>query len=224
MLRLFIVFALTISWLPAATAAESATASAPAAPVQVTCDHTDWNYTPGQPVKFTITVTHNGAPVADAKVTYSFGPEMLPAEKKTAVTSAAGTLVLDGGTMKEPGFLRCIATIEREGRTLRGLATAAFSPEKIKPTQAEPADFDAFWAKAKAELAALPIDARLTPMPEESNDKVEVFHVSLQNIGTPPGRSSRYYGVLCVPRSAGPFPAMMIPPGAGIRKFHGQKG
>ena len=195
----------------------------PASPVQVTCDHGDWNYVPGQPVKFTVRVTADNAPVAGATVTYSIGLEMMPAEKKTAVTSADGTLVLDGGTLKEPGFLRCIATVDRGGRPVRGLATAAFSPEKIKPTQTEPADFDAFWTKAKAELAALPIDARLTPMPEESTDKIEVFMANLQNIGTPPSRSSRFYGVLCVPRGEGPFPAMMVPPGAGIRKLRGQK-
>ena len=222
------LLALLAGW-PRATLAQPVAAPPPAAarafvsPVQVTCDHPDWNYLPGQPVKFTITVTSGAAPAAGATVTYSIGLEMMPAEKKTAVTPASGVLVLDGGTLLEPGFLRCIATIERDGRTFRGLATAGFSPEKIKPTQTEPADFDAFWAKAEDELAKLPIDARLTPMPEESTDKVEVFQVNLQNIGTPPSRSSRFYGVLCVPRGDGPFPAMMVPPGAGIRKLHGQK-
>lgn len=208
-----------------AQTAPVATAAIPAAvaPVPVTCDHADWNYVPGQSAKFTVKVTADGAPVAGATVTYSIGLEMMPAEKKTGVTSADGVLVLDGGTLHEPGFLRCIATVTREGRALRGLATAAFSPEKIKPTQREPADFDEFWAKTKDELARLPIDARLTPMPEESTDKVEVFLCNLQNIGTPPSRSSRFYGVLCVPRGEGPFPAMMVPPGAGIRKLHGQK-
>ncbi len=191
-------------------------------PVRVTCDHADWNYLPGEPVKFTVSVMSGDAPTAGATVTYSIGLEMMPAEKKTAVTGADGTVVLDGGTLPAPGFLRCIATIDRDGRTQRGLATAGFSPEKIKPTQIEPPDFDAFWNKAKAELAALPLDPRLTPMPEETTDKIEVFQVSLQNIGTPPSRTSRFYGVLCVPRGAGPFPTMMIPPGAGIRKLRGQ--
>ena len=135
-------------------------------------------------------VERDGHPVTAAQISVACGPEQMPATvEKTAVTAADGTLVLDGGTLKEPGFLRCIATVDRGGRPVRGLATAAFSPEKIKPTQVEPADFDAFWAKAKAELAALPIDARLTPMPEETTDKVEVFQVSLQNVSTPPSRS-----------------------------------
>jgi len=52
--------------------------------------------------------------------------------------------VLDGGTLNAPGFL----PLYRDGSGFsRGLATAGFSPEKIKPTQTEPADFDAFWQR-----------------------------------------------------------------------------
>jgi len=192
--------------------------------VQVVAHHADWNYAPGEAVTFIVAVTGaDKAPVPDATVSYAIGPEMLPAAKKTAVTSATGALTLDGGTMSAPGFLRCVVTLERDGASYRGVATAGFSPEKIQPTQTEPADFDAFWAVAKAELAKLPFDAQLTPMPDQSSDKVEVFQVNLQNVGTPPARTSRFYGVLCVPRGEGPFPAMMIPPGAGIRKYSGQR-
>lgn len=206
---------------PAATAAPAvpATTTAPIGrrglrgpagpPITVTADHSDWNYVPGEDVKFTIT-----AP-AGTNIAYTIGPEMMPAESKSAVIPDSGSLVIDGGTMKEPGFLRCIAT-SMVGRS-RGLATAAFSPEKIKPTQTEPADFDAFWNKAKAELAALPLDAKLTPMPTETTDKHEAFEVDLQNIGTPPATTSRFYGLLYIPRGDGPFPAMMSPPGAGVR-------
>lgn len=205
-------------------AAVPAGAAAAVSPIQVTCDRPDWNYALGDPVKFSIRVTDaNRAPLAGATISYTVGPEMMPADRKTAVTGADGTVVIEGGTMKTPGFIRCIATIERDGRSQRGLATAAFAPEQIKPTQTEPADFDEFWAKAKADLAAMPIDARLTPLPEESNDKIEVFQVALQNVSTPPSRSSRFYGILCVPRGEGPFPAMMVPPGAGIRKLTGEK-
>lgn len=176
--------------------------------LRVTADHPDWNYALGEPVRFTVT----GPP--GAVITYTIGPEQMPAESKSATIPESGTLDLDGGTMTTPGFLRCIATPSGGGR---GLATAAFAPEQIRPTQTEPADFDAFWARAKAELARLPIDARVTLLPAQSNDKVEAFQVNLQTIGTEPGTASRFYGVLCVPRGEGPFPAMMTPPGAGVR-------
>jgi cephalosporin-C deacetylase len=180
--------------------------------IKVTADHPDWLYAPGEPVKFTITAKPGTA------ITYTVGPEMMrPPQQKTTMPES-GTLVVDGGTLQAPGFLRCTAT----GGGERGLATAGFAPEKLKHTQVEPADFDAFWAKHKEALAKLPIDAKLTPMPERSNDKVEVFAISLQNVGTFPTPTSRFYGVLCVPRGAGPFPAMTIPPGAGIRRYQGQ--
>jgi cephalosporin-C deacetylase len=190
------------------TSAPAARGRGPTGQVVVTADHPDWNYVPGDPVKFTVT-----APAGTA-ITYTIGLEMMKLISQTATIPGSGTLVLDGGTLKEPGFLRCTVTAQGAGR---GLATAAFSPEKIKPTQTEPADFDAFWAKAKAELATLPIDAQLTPLPQYSTPTVEVSQVSLQNIGTPPAATSRFYGILCVPRGEGPFPAMMVPPGAGVR-------
>jgi cephalosporin-C deacetylase len=175
--------------------------------IQVTADHNDWNYVPGEAVKFTV------AGPAGTTINYTIGPEMMPAESKSAVIPENGALVLEGGTMKQPGFLRCVASA-KGGRP--GLATAGFSPEKIKPFQTEPADFDAFWARAKAELAAIPMDAKLTPLPQYTNEQYEAFEVNLQNIGTPPAKTSRFYGVLCVPRGEGPFPAIMSGPGAGV--------
>mgnify|MGYP001554099396 CR=1 FL=1 len=177
-------------------------------PVKVTADHDDWNYRLGEPVTFTVV-----AP-AGTELSYTIGPEMMPAEARTAVVPEGGSLVLAGGTLNEPGFLRCIVTAKGGGR---GLATAAFAREEIKPTQTEPADFDAFWRQAKADLAALPLDARLAPMPNEITDRHEAFAVDLQDIGTPPATTSRFYGILYVPRGACPFPAIMSPPGAGVR-------
>ena len=198
-------------------------AKPPAVTVSVTCDHADWRYAIGEPVTFALSVTSDTAPLAGVTVSYTVGPEMMPQETRTVQTGADGTVTIDGGTLRTPGFLRCIATVQHGGASYRGLATAGFAPEEIKPTQTEPDDFDAFWNKTKAELAAVPIDVRLTPLPDQSNDKIEVFEISLQNISTPPSRSSRFYGILCVPRGEGPFPALMSPPGAGIRGYRGER-
>ena len=58
-----------------------------------------------------------------------------------------------------------MATAEVDGKKYRGLATAGFAPEAIKPTVEDPPDFDAFWTASKEALAKLPIDAKLTPCP-----------------------------------------------------------
>ena len=68
----------------------------------------------------------------------------------------------------EPAALR--ASLEAAARALRyrligafaAIATAAFRPEQLKPTQEDPADFDDFWNAGKAALAKLTIDAGVT--------------------------------------------------------------
>ena len=118
--------------------------------------------------------------------------------------------------MKNAGFLRCVVTATVNGKTYRGLATAGFSPEKIMPTVEMPVDFSAFWNTAKEELAKIPIDAKMVLLPERSSEKVNVYHLSLRNIG-----NSRVYGILCVPRAPGKYPALLKVPGAGIRPYRG---
>ena len=185
--------------------------------VIVAPDHADWNYTAGEKVKFTITVLQNGNAVKNAVVKYETGPEKMEPAKKDSLVLASGTLVVDGGTMKEPGFLRCIATTTVNNKTYRGLATAAFDPSKIEPTISMPSDFSAFWQQAKADLAKIPMDARMTLLPERCTENVNVYHVNLQNfrVGT------RLYGILCVPKKEGKYPAILQVPGAGVRPYTG---
>jgi cephalosporin-C deacetylase len=188
--------------------------------VRVSTDHADWSYQPGQPVRFRIVAVQDGQPISGLKVTYKIGPEMMSPKIDQSAISTADGITVDAGTMTEPGFLRCIATVELNGKTYRGLATAAFQPEAIQPTQQDPADFDQFWAAGKAALAKLPIDARLTPLPDYGNAAADCFHLNLQNVGmnTLP---SRFYGVLCEPKAPGKYPALLSVPGAGVRPYRG---
>jgi hypothetical protein len=94
--------------------------------VRVSTDRSDWRYEPGQAVRFRIVALQDGHPLSGVKVNYRIGPEMMPPKIEETVAITADGLTVDGGTMNEPGFLRCIATVERNGRTYRGLATAAF--------------------------------------------------------------------------------------------------
>ena len=139
---------------------------------------------------------------------------------RTAALPLAG-LTINAGTMAAPGFLRCIVTAQVAGHSYRGLATAAFSPEKITPTQVEPADFDAFWVAGKADLAKVPIDARMTLMPDACTSTVDVYHVSFRTIGPKGPISARIYGILCEPRAPGRYAAILKVPGAGVRPYSG---
>jgi len=189
-------------------------------------DHADWTYRAGERVQFHVTLTINRHDAADQPIRYEIGPEMMPPVRQVEATVRDGTVVLDGGTLDAPGFLRCIVTTEIDGRKHRSLATAGFEPEKIQPTQVEPADFDRFWSAGRDELAGLPADAQLTALPELSTPGVESFMVRLRNVGVPlaqgrPPEPSSLYGVLCVPRGPGPYPAVLNVPGAGVRAYRG---
>ena len=126
---------------------------------------------------------------------------------------------VDGGTMKEPGFLRCNATVEEDGNVYRGSGAAAFDPEAIRPAAQNPADFDTFWDAAKKDLAEIPLDAQRTLLPELSTSKVSVYHVSIQNAGRIKGGRSRIFGMLSVPVKPGKYPAVLLVPGAGVSKI-----
>ena len=185
--------------------------------VIVAPDRTDWVYKTGENVKFSITVLQNGNAVKNAVVKYEIGPEKMEPTKKDSLIIPGGTLITDGGTMKEPGFLRCVATVMVNDKTYRGLGTAAFSPQSIQPAISNPADFLSFWEQAKNDLAKIPLDARMTLMPERCTENVNVYHVNLQNFRM----GARLYGILCVPKKDGKYPAILRVPGAGVRPYTG---
>lgn len=208
----------------AAELAELEVASAAPVTVQVTPDRADRLYKPGVPATFRVGVLADGRPLAGAKVRYSVGPENLPAEEKEAVLGASG-LVIAGGTLGEPGFIRCVVKVQVNGRSHRGLATVGFAPERIVPTQVAPADFDAFWLKGKAELALVPLEPRLELVPEASTGAINVYHVSFRTWSRLGSASSpsRIYGMLCEPKAPGRYPAFLRAPAAGVRSYQGER-
>jgi hypothetical protein len=185
--------------------------------VVVAPDHQDWNYSLGEKVKFKIEVLRNSEPAENVSIRYEVAPETMPAVKKDSLKLKGDEIVVDGGSMKEPGFLRCTVSAFVDGIKYEGMATAAYAREAIKPTTDEPADFTAFWDKAKAENAKIPMDVKLTLLPARCTEKVNVYEANIQNyrIGT------RLYGILCVPKKEGKYPAVLKVPGAGVRPYYG---
>ena len=159
--------------------------------VLVAPDHSDWMYKKGEPVKFTISVLKNGNYVPNVKVKYELGEEKMEPIKSETLMLANGMQQINGGTMNKAGFLRLTAIAEVDGKEYRNLATAAFSPEEIKPTVQNPSDFDSFWATALQDLAKIPMDAKMTLIPERCTEKTLVYHVNIQNnLNHMPGPSS----------------------------------
>ena len=185
--------------------------------VVVAPNHFDWTYATGDKVSFTVSVLQYNNPVKNVRIRYEYGPEKMPPTKKSTQVLATGQTVIEAGTMKTPGFLRCTVIAEVDGKEFRGLATAAFSPDRIQPTTEVPRDFMQFWDKAKAQAAQVPLDARMTLLPERCTDLVNVYHVNMQNSQ----QGTRLYGILAMPKKPGKYPALLKVPGAGVRPYGG---
>ncbi|GAA4445793.1 acetylxylan esterase [Nibrella saemangeumensis] len=185
--------------------------------VLVAPERANWEYKVGEPARFTVQVTQANVGLANAEVRYAVMPEKMKPVKSGTLKLKEGKATIDGGTMNTPGFLRCEVYAQVEGKEYKGLATAAYDANAIQPATNLPDDFTAFWDKAKADAAKIPLDARMVLMPERCTEKVNVYHVNFNTMR----EGARYYGILCVPKTAGKYPAILHVPGAGVRPYSG---
>jgi cephalosporin-C deacetylase len=173
----------------------------------------DWTYAVGKPASVQVTVLKNDVPLKGVTIRYEIGPEMLPADTKGTLQLKKGQGKIHLGTSKEPGFRQLVVKAEYQGKTYSSQVKVGYSPERIQPTVALPADFLAFWDQAKAKAAKVPMDAKLTPLPQYSTATVDVYLVSLQHYQ----QGQRLYGYLCKPKAPGKYPVLFQPPGAGVK-------
>lgn len=186
--------------------------------VQVTPDHSDWLYKPGEKVRFKVSVLRCNVPLNDIEVRYEISEDMIKAHDTGKQPLKNGTLEISAGTMKREGFLRCRAFVNYQGRGYEGMATVGFNPEKLQPTTPLPDDFLAFWEDSKDAVKKSALEPMMTLLPDKCTDKANVYHISFQN----DNYASRIYGILCVPKAPGKYPAILKVPGAGIRPYGGE--
>ena len=183
--------------------------------VIVAPDHSDWTYEVGERAEFSITVLKYNVPIEGIEIHYQIQPELVEIWDQGTLVSKGGAVKIKAKKFNKPGFLRCTATVEVDGKEYSSYATAGFSPEKIEPTTTLPADFEEFWNKGKEDLAKVPVNPVLTLMPERCTDKVDVYHVQIDNI------KGKIYGILCKPKEEGRYPAILNVPGAGVHRING---
>ena len=184
--------------------------------VVVSPDRSDWTYRPKEKCTFRIQVYKAQNLLPGAIIDYELGQEMYPDEKKESVTLKNGELTVSS-RLDKPGFVRCKVKAHVGGRTYEGIAAAAYAPEQIKPVVGNPDDFDSFWSRSLEEARKTPLQPTMELLPERCTEKVNVYHVSFHNIRW----GSRTYGILCVPKAPGKYPALLRVPGAGIRPYYG---
>jgi cephalosporin-C deacetylase-like acetyl esterase len=181
--------------------------------LDVATDHADALYHVNETVTFSVSLKQGSEPLPAAEVAYVLtndGADVV-GQGKVALAGAPAQVT---GTLGKPGFLRCTATFTGpDGKAITAVGGAGLDPLNIKPSLPVPDDFDAFWEGKKAELAKLPMNARLTPV-DSPNDQVECFDLQLDCNGGAP-----VSGYLARPKGAAAksLPVLLSVHGAGVR-------
>ncbi len=185
--------------------------------LKVVTDRDDALYEVGEEATFLITLNAGDERVGEGTVSYAID-NFLSGGKSAEFP--AGTLSLGSDPARvavkgqRPGFLRCQVTYKpSEGKPVKAVAGAGFSPTEIKPSLPVPNDFDEFWADQKRQLAEVPSDANLTPV-EQADESIECYDVQVLCLGGAP-----VSGYFAKPKDAKlkSLPAILWVHGAGVR-------
>ncbi len=205
-----IAFALLVStgvW------AQAPAAKPPSYVLQIVTDRPQAIYKSGEEVTFNIKLLKDNKPTAGVELSYTLtvdGHKQLGTGKLTSADQPVSVK----GKLDEPGFLRVTVTCKPEGQAaISGLGGAGIDPLAIKPSLPVPDDFDDFWNDQKRQLAAVPMNPRLTPVTATA-DTVDCFDLQVDCLGGKP--VSGYYAR---PKNATPksLPAVLFVHGAGVR-------
>ena len=180
-------------------------------------------YKPGEKIVFTVKLTEDGKAAADKFIHYRLYHDAKIT--KRGKVSAADELKIETAS-EQPGWVFVqVWAKDGDGKDIKqavkgkkvkqsvtGGIGAMVEPEKLLPPMKEPDDFDAFWDKVKAELAAVPMkELEKVQVP---NDKVKIYDVKIACAGEKP-----VSGYLCMPLNAKTksCPAIVSFHGAGVR-------
>ncbi|MCM1452145.1 MAG: acetylxylan esterase [Clostridium sp.] len=183
----------------------------------ITPDHDDYHYKAGEKATFEVQAFRCNVPIKGAEMTFEVSEDMMEPRKSWSETLKSGKTTINAGTMDKPGFLRVKAKLKFEGKNYEAYSTVGYNPDELRPVTEQPEDFDEFWKETIERTRKLPLNAKMTLMPEKCTDKVDVYHISYTNNST----DARFYGMLAMPKAPGKYPAIIKVPGAGIRPYNG---
>ena len=204
--------AVFLPWLQSVFSAKSQATGTPVQPntwIKAETDRPDAIYKVSESVVFRVTLAANAPATAD-ELSWVLTLDGARVVGRGLASLSSGAVTVEG-TLTQPGVLQLKVTPKANADALGiGMAGAAFDPYRIEATAKLPADFMEFWTAQKAELAKVPIDAKVSLVAQE-NPNVELFEVSFANIG---GRRS--HGYLAKPKGATALPIMISQPGMGV--------
>jgi len=135
-----------------------------------------------------------------------------------------------------PGFYDIHVLLDSgTGGPTPGQCTFGYRVDEMPLANTRPADFKKFWDDARAKLAKIPLDAQEGGMVSYSGTQIDQYNVQYAGLPgdyDPKGHvtndvesckvsfagpdGGRVYGWLAKPKGKGPFPVMLVLPGAGF--------
>jgi cephalosporin-C deacetylase-like acetyl esterase len=161
------------------------------------------SYLPKDTMTFQVLLVEDGKPVGGKKLKWLRTGDDGLTDKGEAATSEAKPVSITATTDK-PGFVRLEVSVfnadgspakDAKGAAVKFEGGAGVQPEKLEGYP-EPADFDAFWQKQKARLAAVPLKADLKEVPAKKPG-FKVYDVKIDCAGGKP-----VSGYLSIPEGA----------------------
>ena len=178
------------------------------APTGASADGPDWLFLGKGPYTLNTKVSATGPAHMQLVTDLSLMADEPEVVLEQDVTIGPDSLLCAGLGKLTPGFYEV-----RLNDTVR--FNIGIQPDLVKSPVDAAADFDAFWESVLADVAALPMDAELTPVPEYSNELRETYHVSFSSIdGGIAG------GIICVPVAPGKYPVIVNYMGYGAPVFY----
>ncbi|NLF94313.1 MAG: acetylxylan esterase, partial [Oligosphaeraceae bacterium] len=148
---------------------------------EVKTDKEEAIYRKGEDIVFSLRLLKDAQAVAGRTISYTLIGDGNLRENGTFISSDTPYTVQS--KLGFPGwvYIRCVL-LDDNGKPVKfknssnreveisGSIGAMVEPYEIRAAGQEPADFDAFWQRARAELSALPLEAKLEPMSRGAND------------------------------------------------------
>ena len=160
----------------------------------------------------TVQITNPNAVAVEAAVKV-----VITTDLKQAVTTLEQTVEVAANSTQDvtittpdalaPGFYRANCMVNK--KSARSFVFG-INPTAIVSAPDKQPDFDAYWDAAKAQLAALDMNAQLTELPTKSTDKRKIYLVELQSVpDSPDGDPVTVRGYYAEPQDGQKHPVIM---------------
>ncbi len=181
----------------------------------VLASESDCTYALGEEASLRVVAKAGGNALDGTQLAFEIGDDGMEATLRGTTFFRHGEAKVTIPAMSTPGFRHCTIRFEVAGESYRETVKVGFGITQIEPTIPNPLDFDLFWRQVIKQARRTPLEVKSVPVPEHSTDQVEVRMVRIPVFDD----GSCIYGYLSVPRDGKRHPALLVPPGAGVKRI-----